>query len=108
MLVNTWISNKNQVVSTNDQQAKTMKIMMYLMPFMMIVWFNGYSAALSYYFFLSTLIGTLQIFISQKLVNEQKVLAKLRENINNNKEVKKSKFQQRLEEMQKQQNKYKK
>lgn len=108
MLVNTWISNKNQVVSTNDQQAKTMKIMMYLMPFMMIVWFNGYSAALSYYFFLSTLIGTLQIFISQKLVNEEKVLAKLRENINNNKEVKKSKFQQRLEEMQKQQNKYKK
>jgi len=107
MLINTWITNKNQV-TTNDQQAKTMKIMMYLMPLMMIIWFNGYSAALSYYFFLSTLIGTIQIFISQKLVNEQKVLAQLRANINNNKEVKKSKFQQRLEEMQKQQNKNRK
>ncbi|MBN2891452.1 MAG: membrane protein insertase YidC [Bacteroidales bacterium] len=102
MVINTVLTNSN--MDQSNPQAKSMKYMMYLMPVMMIVWFNNYSAGLSYYYFLSTVIGIFQILFIRKMIDEDKVLAKLRENIKNNKGPKKSKFQQRLEEMQKQQN----
>lgn len=106
MVFNTMLTSANTSMDSSNPQAKTMKYMMYLMPVMMIVWFNGYSAGLSYYYFLSTLIGIIQIFAIRKFINEDKVLAQLRENMKNNKTPKKSKFQQRLEDMQKQQNAY--
>ncbi len=103
MIFNTMLTNANSTMDSSNPQAKTMKYMMYLMPLMMIVWFNGYSAGLSYYYFLSSVIGILQVLLVRKLIDEDKVLAKLKENMKNNKGPKKSKFQQRLEEMQKQQ-----
>ncbi len=102
MVINTMLTNTN--MDTSNPQAKSMKFMMYLMPVMMIVWFNNYSAGLSYYYFLSTLIGIFQILIIRKFTDEAKVLAKLRENIQKNKETKKSNFQKRLEDMQRNQN----
>lgn len=104
MVFNTMLTSANQSMDSSNPQGKTMKYMMYLMPVMMIVWFNGYSAGLSYYYFLSTLIGIIQIFVIRKTIDENKVLTQLRENMKNNKTPKKSKFQQRLEDMQKQQN----
>ncbi|MBN2662943.1 MAG: membrane protein insertase YidC [Bacteroidales bacterium] len=103
MVFNTMLTSANQSMDDSNPQAKTMKYMMYLMPVMMIVWFNGFSAGLSYYYFLSTLIGIIQIFVIRKFIDEEKVLSQLRENMKNNKTPKKSKFQQRLEDMQKQQ-----
>lgn len=104
MVFNTMLTSANQSMDNSNPQGKTMKYMMYLMPVMMIVWFNGYSAGLSYYYFLSTLIGIIQIFVIRKTIDEKKVLLQLRENMKKNKTPKKSKFQQRLEDMQKQQN----
>jgi len=92
----------------DNPQAKSMKYMMYLMPIMMIVWFNGYSAGLSYYYFLSSLIGIIQILVIRGMINEEKVLTKMRMNMKKPTVQKKSKFQQRLEEAQKQQAQIKK
>jgi len=103
MVFNTMLTSANTSMDSSNPQAKTMKYMMYLMPVMMIVWFNGYSAGLSYYYFLSTLIGIIQIFIIRGTINEEKVLSQLREKMKNNKTPKKSKFQQRLADAQKMQ-----
>ncbi len=108
MVFNTMLTSANSTMDASNPQGKSMKYMMYLMPVMMIVWFNGYSAGLSYYYFLSTLIGVIQVLLIRKFIDEEKVLNKLRINMKNKKEVKKSKFQARLEEVQKQQNRAKK
>ncbi len=101
MVINTKLSSQN--MDSSNPQAKSMRFMMYLFPLMMIIWFNDYSAGLSYYYFLATLIGIIQIYTIRALIDDEKVLAEMRENMKNPKKVKKSKFQQRLEEMQKQQ-----
>lgn len=106
MVINTMLTNQN--MDSSNQQAKSMKFMMYLMPLLMIVWFNNYSAGLSYYYFLASLIGIIQVYAIRVLMDEEKVLKQMRENMKNPAKVKKSKFQQKLEEMQKQQEKYRK
>ncbi len=103
MIVNTMLSNSN--MDDSNPQAKSMKIMMYFMPLLMVVWFNDYSAGLSYYYFISTTIGILQIILIRKFINEEKVLKKMKENMKKNKAPKKNKFLERLEEAQRQQQK---
>ena len=68
------------------------------MPIMFMVFFNNYAAGLSYYYFLSLLITIIQTYIFRKVVNEEKVLAKLK--ANQSKPRKKSGFMARLEEAQ--------
>ncbi len=90
----------------NNEMSSTaampgMKGMMYMMPIMFLFIFNKYSAGLSYYYFISTLITIGQTIIMRRMVNEGALHAQLQEN--KKKPVKKSKFQQRLEDMQKQQ-----
>lgn len=96
------VSNLFYTRMTMKQQASSnqmpgMKFMMYFMPIMLLGFLNSYSAALNYYYFLSTIITFLQMFIIRKMINDDKVLAQIQEN--KKKPVKKSKFQMRLEEM---------
>lgn len=91
----------NQDMTQTTQQMPGMKGMMYMMPVMFLVFFNNYAAGLSYYYFISTLITIGQTLLIRRFVDEEALLAKLE--ANKKKPVKKSKFQQRLEEMQKQQ-----
>ena len=93
--------NSNQMQDTNPQ-AKTMKYMMYFMPVMMLFWFNNYSSGLSYYYLLSNVITIVQTLIMRKMINEDKILAKLKANVKKNKGKKKTGFQARLEKMAKQ------
>jgi YidC/Oxa1 family membrane protein insertase len=74
-----------------------MKLMMYLMPVMMLVWFNSYASGLSLYYFFSNVISYLQQILIRRTINDEKILQKLKEN--QKKPVKKSKFQERLEQM---------
>ncbi len=78
-----------------------MKMMMYLMPLMFLVFFNNYAAGLSYYYFLSLLITIIQFYVFRKVVSEEKVRARMAENAK--KPKKKSGFMARLEEAQRQQ-----
>ncbi len=88
--------NGNQMGTANTQMPG-MKMMMYMMPVMMILWFNNYSAGLSYYYLLSNLITIAQTFIIRAIVNDEEILKKLK--ASKKKPAKKSKFQKRLEDM---------
>lgn len=104
MLISTRMTSANQPTNSNMPGMKTM---MYIMPFMMIFWFNKYSAGLSYYYFLANVFTILQTWIIQKfIIDEDKVLAQME--ANKKKPAKpKSKWQKRLEEAQKMQQKRK-
>jgi len=87
-----------QMGDTTTQMPGMKFMMLYMMPLMMIVWFNNYSAGLSYYYFLSNMVTLGQTLIIRRFVDEEALLAKLRENVKKT-PAKKSKFQQRLEDM---------
>lgn len=78
------------------QDQPGMKVMMYMMPVMFMVILNNFSAGLTYYYLLANLLTWLQNVISKKFIDEKKVLAALE--ANRKKPLKKSKWQQRLEE----------
>jgi YidC/Oxa1 family membrane protein insertase len=90
----------NNQMMAGSNQMPGMKLMMYMMPIMFLGIFNNYSSGLSYYYLLANLITFGQMFIIRKFVDENKLRAKLQSN--KQKPVKKSKFQQRLEEAAKQ------
>jgi YidC/Oxa1 family membrane protein insertase len=83
--------------------AKMMKIMIYVSPLMMLVFFNTYGAGLSLYNFISNLITIgIMFVIKNYIVDSDKIHAQIQEN--KLKEPKKqSKFQQRLQEVMEQQ-----
>jgi YidC/Oxa1 family membrane protein insertase len=98
MAVALFVSSRMSMAQTPDTGMPGMKFMtLYLMPAMMLFWFNSYAAGLSYYYFLSNLITIGQNFATRRLVNEDKLHARMKEN--SKKPVKKSKFQSKLEEM---------
>ncbi len=89
----------------SGMQAQQMKLMMYMMPIMMLFFFNSSSSGLSYYYFAANIISILQqIGIKKFFINEEALLAKIEANKLKRKNVKKSSFQKRLEEMAKQKN----
>lgn len=96
------MNNKNNPQSTGMPGMKTM---MYIMPLFMLFFFNNYASALSYYYFVSLLITILQTWIFRQMIDDKAIRAQI--NINKKKPVKKSKFQQRMEQMAKQQQKRK-
>ncbi len=99
-IVYTWMNQK--MMPMNNQQMPGMQVMMYLMPVIFLSFMNSYSAGLSWYYFLANMITFLQMFAMRKLVSDDKLRAKIDENMK--KPIKKSNFQQRLEDMQKQRN----
>jgi YidC/Oxa1 family membrane protein insertase len=99
MTVSTIISTKITNPSGGQEQMPGMKTMMYMMPVMFMLILNNFSAGLTYYYFLANVITILQTQVSRRFVNEAEILKKIEEN--KKKPVKKSKWQQRLEEAQK-------
>ena len=103
MLISTML-NKTQMQGTGSQMPG-MKFMLYLMPVMMLLWFNNYSAGLSYYYFLSNVITILQTLVIRRMIDENALLEKL--NAQKKKVKKKSKWQSRIDDMKKIQDKQK-
>ncbi|MEG2177903.1 MAG: membrane protein insertase YidC [Bacteroidales bacterium] len=87
--------------SAGTNQMPGMKMMMYIMPIMFLGFLNSYSAALNYYYFLSTLITFGQMWMIRQFMNDAKVRLRIQEQ--KKKPIVKSKFQKRLEEMARQQ-----
>ncbi|MEZ0181613.1 MULTISPECIES: membrane protein insertase YidC [Flavobacterium] len=83
--------------------AKMMKIMIYVSPLMMLIFFNSYGAGLSLYNFISNLITIgIMFVIKNYIVDSDKIHAQIQEN--KLREPKKpSKFQQRLQDVMEQQ-----
>ena len=104
-LIYTYLNSGN-VQQPQQPGMPNMKVIMYVFPIMMIFFFNSYSSGLSYYYFISTLISILiMVLIKQLFVDEEKLTLKMAERKSaaetNPKVKKKSKFQERLEQMQK-------
>ncbi|MFM7590047.1 MAG: membrane protein insertase YidC [Bacteroidota bacterium] len=75
-----------------------MKVMGYVMPLMFIPVLNSYSAALSYYYFLANMVSFGQQWIVRRFfINEDSLLKQIEEN--KKKPVKKSSFQQKMEDL---------
>lgn len=87
--------------------GQVMKWMPYIMPIMFLGWFNNFAAGLTFYYFFSNMLSLLQQFVIQKFfINEEKIHAKIKEN--RSKPAATSKWQQKLEEIQKAQQQNKK
>ena len=101
-IVYTWLNQKLMAPTQgNKDQQRMMNIMMYMMPIMFLFMFNNFSSALTYYYLLFNLLTFLQMFIFRVAIDENKLRATLQENMK--KPVKKSKWQLKMEELQKQQ-----
>jgi YidC/Oxa1 family membrane protein insertase len=91
-------------MTMKQQQGTTqmpgMKVMMYLMPIFMLFMLNKFSSALNYYYFISMCFTFLQVWVIGKTINGQKVLDRLK--ANQNMPIKKSKWQERMEALEKQ------
>lgn len=89
----------------SSEQMKQMQIIMYVMPLMFMFVLNSYPAGLTYYYFLSNIVTFSMQWGIRKSVNDEVILAKIEaKKAQPKSEKKKSKFQARLEEMQRQQN----
>lgn len=100
------VMNSGNMQQPTQPGMPNMKVLMYIFPIMMIFFFNNYSAGLSYYYFISTLISILMMIVIKKFfVDEDKLRIKMadRKSQNSGKEKKKSRFQEKLEEMQRKQ-----
>ncbi len=75
-----------------------MKSLQYVMPVMLLFFFNSYSSGLTYYYFISNIVSFGQIYLFRKIIDEDKIKKALEENRKKNANKKKSKFQARLEE----------
>ncbi len=91
-------TNMSQDLGQSSAQMPGMKWMMYLMPIIFLGMFNDYASGLSYYYFISTLITIIQTMVIRRFVDEDALLAQI--HAHKQKPVNKSKFQQKLEEMQ--------
>ncbi|MCC8089299.1 MAG: membrane protein insertase YidC [Rikenellaceae bacterium] len=105
MAVAMFVSSKlnfNQTSAGNAPQMAGMKFMtLYLMPIMLLFWFNNYSSGLSYYYFLSNIITMGQTIGFRYAIDEKELHKKMKETPK--KPKKKSKFMQRYEDAMKQQ-----
>lgn len=99
------VINSGNMQQPQQPGMPNMKVIMYFFPIMMIFFFNNYSSGLSYYYFISTLSSILiMLMIKRFFVDEEKLKAKMatRKATASAKPAKgKSKFQERLEQMQK-------
>ncbi|WP_343701506.1 membrane protein insertase YidC [Chitinophaga sp.] len=85
-----------------DQSNPVMKYMPYVFPVMLLGIFNSMAAALTYYYFLSNVISILLQWVIQTfIIDHDKIHAKIQ--ANKLKPAGKSKWAERLEEMQKRQ-----
>lgn len=89
--------NYNQTAGSAPQMAGMKFMMLYLMPIMMLFFFNNFASGLNYYYLLSNIITIGQTYGFRYIVNEDKLHQRMKENAK--KPQKKSKWQQRYEEM---------
>ena len=96
----TYITMQSQAT---DPNMKFMKYMMYAMPLMFLFIFNDYAAGLSYYYLLSLFITILQTMIFRWTLDDEKMLKEMEANKKKKAGKPKSGFMQRLENMQREQ-----
>ncbi|MES2487871.1 MAG: membrane protein insertase YidC, partial [Bacteroidota bacterium] len=78
--------------------SKIMKVMIYISPVMMLIFFNNYASGLSLYYFISNLITIgIMYVIKNHIVKEEKIHALIA--LNKTKPKKQGRFQSKMQEM---------
>ena len=107
MAASTWgytQMNSSNMPNTQQPGMPNMKIIMHFFPLMMLFFFNSFASGLSYYYLMANVLSILQmVVIKEYFIDEDKIRAKIVENKEKKKGAKKSRFQQKLEELSKQQ-----
>jgi len=102
-LLTTWYNNATSGAAANNQ----MKYIGYFMPLIFFFVLNSFPAGLNYYYFLAAVLTFLTQVIIRRFVDDEKILAKIEDNKKNpkaqGKAQKKSAFQQKMEDMMRQQ-----
>jgi YidC/Oxa1 family membrane protein insertase len=96
----TYITMQSQAT---DPNMKFMKYMMYAMPLMFLFIFNDYAAGLSYYYLVSLFITIFQTMLFRWTLDDEKMLKEMEENKKKKAGKPKSGFMERLEKMQREQ-----
>ena len=101
MTITTILSIKmNDQTAASSTQMPGMKTMMYVMPVMFMFILNNFSSALTYYYFLTNIVTFGQNWLFKRMINEAALLKQI--NDAKKKPIKKSKWQERLEQAAKQ------
>lgn len=95
--------NYQQTASAQLQMAGMKFMMVYMMPVMLLLWFNSYASGLCYYYLLSNLLTIGQTLVIRRMVDDSKIQAIMQANAARKSKGRKSKFQQRYEELMRQQ-----
>ena len=99
-IIYTYITMQSQAT---DPNMKFMKYMMYAMPLMFLFIFNDYAAGLSYYYLVSLFFTIFQTMIFRWTLDDKKMLAEIEANKKKKAGKPKSGFMERLEKMQREQ-----
>lgn len=91
--------NYQQTASSQPQMPGMKFMMLYMMPLMLLFWFNSYASGLCYYYLLSNLLTIAQTYIVRHMVDDDKIRLQMEANAAKKSKGKKSKFQQRYEEL---------
>lgn len=94
-------THMNNQLMGSSAQMPGMKTMLYIMPIMLLGIFNNFASGLSYYYFLTNMLTFGQTFVIRQFINEDKLHDQIKENMK--KPVKRSKWMERMEAIQKQQ-----
>ena len=95
--------NYQQTASAQPQMAGMKFMMVYMMPVMLLLWFNSYASGLCYYYLLSNLLTIGQTLVIRRMVDDSKIQAIMQANAARKSKGRKSQFQQRYEELMRQQ-----
>ena len=95
--------NYQQNSAASGQMAGMKFMMVYMMPAMMLFWFNDYASGLCYYYLLSQVFTMILMTGMRRFVDDDKIRYIMEQNSKKHKNKKKSKFQLRYEELMRQQ-----
>ena len=98
-----YFTYQQQGASNQPGMAGMKFMMVYLMPIMMLFWFNDFASGLCYYYLLSQILTMIIMFSMRRFVDDKKIRAIMDRSASKQKNKKKSKFQLRYEELMRQQ-----
>lgn len=96
MCVTQVLYTKFTMQAQSSAQMPGMNVMMYMMPVMLLFFFNDYPSGLCYYYFLSSLVTVIQTMVIKRFfIDDKAILAQLEQN--QKKPAKKGRFQEMYE-----------
>ena len=98
-----YFTYQQQNTASQPGMAGMKFMMVYMMPAMMLFWFNDFASGLCFYYLVSQVITIIIMTSMRRFVDDEKIRYMMEKNSSKYKNKKKSKFQLRYEELMRQQ-----